>query len=258
MQIILTKQEQETFTNLLRDIADMKSGLAEILTLLRPVAPAPEILWPYANWENCKYTFPDASEIRALDIRRTDFQSPFIKFGADGSIRFDLPEGMEFTPTPNAKFPRIERREYKNISAKTNFTKGEIITRDFVVIFHKLNLGTADIVFTQMHGEKDPYYKIVAGKNGIRVQCKTKEALSGDDVIRQLLPHAELEYERPYRFTSSFDGTTLDISLDGNTFTIPFARTDGYYPKDGAYGPPGARLTHKPAEATGHFTRGVL
>ncbi len=250
MQIILTEQEQETFATLLKDIADMKSGLAEIRALLKETAPAPDIIWPYANWENCKYTFPDASERPALEIRSPDFQNLYIKFAPDGSIRFDLPEGMDFIPTPNAKYPRIERREYKNRVAKTNFTKGDIITRDFVVIFHKLNLGVADVVWTQMHGEKDPYYKVVAGKNGIRVQCKTKEALSGDDVIRQLLPHTGLELEHPYRFTSTFDGTTLDIALDGNTFTIPFARTDGYYPKDGAYGPPGANLTHKPASTT--------
>lgn len=250
MQIILTEEEQEIFSSLLKDIAEMKSGLAEINALLKEKVPAPEILWPYANWENCKYTFPDASEKPALDIRSPDFQSPYIKFNADGSIRFDLPEGMNFTPTPNAKNPRIERREYKNRGEKTNFTKGDIITRDFVVIFHKLTLGVADVVWTQMHGIDDPYYKVVAGKNGIRVQCKTKEALSGDDIVRQLLPHTELELERPYRFVSAFDGTTLEIALDGNAFTIPFDRADGYYPKDGAYGPPGASLTHKPASTT--------
>ncbi|MBK6896281.1 MAG: hypothetical protein IPH06_06800 [Alphaproteobacteria bacterium] len=247
MQIILSKEEQDTFATLLKDIADMKSGLAEIRALLQNNTNPPDIIWPYGNWENCKYTFPDASERPAPDIRKTDFENPYIKFAPDGSIGFDLPEGMDFTPTPNAKYPRIERREYKRIAAKTNFTKGDIITRGFVVIFHKLNLGVADVVWTQMHGEKDPYYKVVAGKNGIRVQCKTKEALSGDDSVRQLLPHTELEYERPYRFVSAFDGATLNIALDGNMFTIPFARTDGYYPKDGAYGPPGASLTHKPA-----------
>lgn len=250
MQIVLSNEEQKTFESLLKDIADMKTGIAEIRALLKETAPAPDIIWPYGNWENCKYTFPDALEKPALEIRKTDFSSPFIKFNPDGSIRFDLPEGMDFTTTPNAKYPRIERREYKRIAAKTNFTKGDIITRDFVVIFHKLNLGVADVVWTQMHGEKDPYYKVVAGKNGIRVQCKTKEALSGDDMVRQLLPHGELQLERPYRFVSSFDGTTLNIALDGNAFTISFDRTDGYYPKDGAYGPPGASLTHKPVSDT--------
>lgn len=98
MQIILSKEEQDTFATLLKDIADMKSGLAEIRALLQNNTNPPDIIWPYGNWENCKYTFPDASERPAPDIRKTDFENPYIKFAPDGSIGFDLPEGMDFTP----------------------------------------------------------------------------------------------------------------------------------------------------------------
>lgn len=242
MQILPTDEEKATIAALLKDVSDIKANTQKILDLLQPKPD--EIQWPYGNWENCKYTLPDASEVPALNIRKTDYQSPYIKFYGDGSITFNLPTGIDFGTTPNAKNPRIERREYKNMAAKSNYVKGDIVTRDFVTVFHKLNLGTSDVVFTQMHGEEDPYFKFVAGKKGIRVQCKTKEGLPGDDVVKQLLPHDQLGYEVPYRLNWKFDGTILDILINGTKTSIAFDRKDSYYPKDGAYGPLGVSLTH--------------
>jgi len=228
------------------------AALEEAIKSLLTPAPAP-LIWPYGNWENCKYTFPDASEVPALDIRNTGFDSKFIKFNPDGSIRFSLPEGIDFTPTKTAKNPRMERREYKDMKAKTNFKKGDIIIRDFYVIFHKLNLGASDVVWSQMHGEDpnstgdEPYWKIVAGKNGVRIQCKTIENLPEDNKVLPVLPHSELELEKPYRYRSVFDGSVFEGRFHETDFNVVFNRTDEYYAKEGAYGPLGAVLSHLPS-----------
>ncbi|MCB1592020.1 MAG: hypothetical protein KDI90_06165 [Alphaproteobacteria bacterium] len=248
MLLMPTDEERALFEGLLKDVTEIKTGMRELRDLLtaRNPRPDPETIWPYGNWENCKYTFPDASEIPALQIRRADFQSPYIRFAPDGSIRFDLPEGTAGKPTPSAQYLRIERREYKDMSAKTDFVQGDIIKRDFLVVFHALNRGVSDVVFTQIHGNPDPYFKVAAGKKGIRVLCKTREGLSGDDVIRELLPHEALEYERPYRYRCLFDGTNLEIGIDNNRLGVVFERRDPCYPKDGAYSPLGVSLTHRP------------
>lgn len=246
MQTILEPEEFDALHKAFEDIADIKADLELIKTKLLGGTQS-EIKWPYGNWENCKYTFPDAQELPALDIRKIEMKSPYIKFNADGSIKFDMPVGINFGTTTNAKNPRMERREYKNMAAKTNYSKGDIVTRDFIVVFHKLNLGTADVVWTQMHGEEDPYYKVVAGKSGIRVQCKTKLGLPGDDAVKTLIPHGELKYETAYRYRSQFDGVTYTASINDNApISVKFDRPDTYYPKEGAYGPLGVSLTHKP------------
>lgn len=243
MEIIFTDAENKIIESYGKQLMRIEDKLDR---LLAASAPKPkEIIWPYGNWGNSKYTFPNASEVPALDIRDPSFQSPYIQFKDDGSITFNLPDGISFTPTKNAKNPRMERREYKDMKAKTNYRAGDMIRRDFATVFHALNFGKDDVVFSQVHGEEQPYFKIVAGKDGIRVQCKTRDGLSGDDVVKKLLPHADLKLETAYRLTWAFDGRNLAIQCGGGPIeTIIFNRTDEYYPKDGAYGPLGARLSH--------------
>lgn len=212
-------------------------------------------VYPYGNWVNSKYTFPDASERPALEVIGID--SPYIKFHPDGSITYTLPEGLEGTPTTNAKYLRIERREYKDMATKENYTQGDIIWRDNCVVFNKLLLGVADVVFTQVHGtpwvvngkkSDTPYFKWVAGKDGVRSQFKTKWGLSSDDKVISLLPKSELIEGKEYCYKWWLDGVKFTYDFNGNTGGLTFDRPDDYYPKDGAYGPVGVSLTHKPAK----------
>lgn len=223
------------------------------LEALETQTPAAPVKLPYPNFENSKYTFPDAKEYPALDVMK--ITSEYIKFNADGSITYSLPAGLTGTPTANAKFLRIERREYKNMPTKTNYKKGDVISRNNCVTFHKLNLGVDDAVFTQVHGtpwtvngrrDDTPYFKWVAGKDGVRIQAKTKWGLDKDDRVVSLMSRANLKLNTLYCYTWRFDGTTLTYDFAGTKGTIVFDRPDEHYPKDGAYGPVGVSLTHHP------------
>jgi len=223
-----------------------------ILQRLTALEKPPSVKLPYPNFENSKYTFPDNKEYPALDVMK--MTSEYIKFNANGSITYTLPAGLTGTPTANAKFLRIERREYKNMATKANYKKGDVISRSVGVTFHKLNLGTDDVVFSQVHGTpfvKDgvssdtPYFKMVAGKDGVRLQLKTKWGLVKDDRVIQLLPHAELKEATEYFFNWTLDGTTFKYKFGSTEGTIIFDRPDDFYPKDGAYGPVGVSLTHR-------------
>lgn len=232
----------------------------EILDLIERVeklekgtpAPLPSIKLPYGNWENSKFTFPDAKEYPALEVMK--MTSEYIKFNVDGSITYSLPAGLTGTPTANAKFLRIERREYENMLKKENYEKGDVLVRTEYVTFHKLNLGVDDVVFSQVHGapytlngvtSDTPYFKWVAGKNGIRIQAKTKWNLAADNVIKIIIPKDQLKENFDYPFYWDFNGVTLNYDVNGMKGSIPFDRPDEYYPKDGAYGPVGVSLTHR-------------
>jgi hypothetical protein len=139
------------------------------------------------------------------------------------------------------------------MAAKTNYKQGDLISRKNCVTFHKLNLGTADTVFTQVHGtpwtvngvkSDTPYFKWVAGKNGVRAQIKTKWGLPEDDKTIQLLPKDQLKEGQKYCYSWTLDGKTMTYNFNGNSGTITFDRSDEFYPKDGAYGPVGVSLTH--------------
>jgi len=188
------------FSELSLRLDNQDKALAEILDLLKTKPSAVKL--PYPNFENSKYTFPDNKEYPALDVMK--MTSEYIKFNANGSITYTLPAGLTGTPTANAKFLRIERREYKNMATKANYKKGDVISRSVGVTFHKLNLGTDDVVFSQVHGtpfvkdgkESDtPYFKMVAGKDGVRLQLKTKWGLAKDDMVIPLLNHSDLKQE---------------------------------------------------------------
>lgn len=235
-------------------IATIDAQIADILQRLEKLetATAPAPVLPYPNFENSKYTFPDAKEYPALDVMK--MTSEYIKFNADGSITYTLPAGLVGIPTPNAIYYRIERREHKDITKKTNYKKGDFIERNNCVTFHKLNLGVSDVVFTQVHGtpwvvngkkSDTPYFKWVAGKNGVRIQAKTKWGLGSDDRTITLLLKADLKEQTEYCYDWTFDGVTLTYDFAGTKGTIVFDRPDEYYPKDGAYGPVGVSLTHR-------------
>jgi hypothetical protein len=242
--------ETEAQNALNQNILQQFSALvARVSKLEKPVAA---VKLPYPNFENSKYTFPDKKEYPALDVIK--MTSEYIKFNTDGSITYNLPAGLTGTPTANAKYLRIERREYKNMATKSNYKKGDVISRSMGVTFHKLNLGVDDVVFSQVHGvpwvqagvESDtPYFKMVAGKTGVRIQAKTKFALPKDDVVILLMPASELKEGVEYPLIWSLDGTTLNYSFNGVKGVINYSRPDEYYPKDGAYGPVGVSLTHR-------------
>ena len=228
-------------------------GILRRLEILEAeTVPLPAVKLPYPNFENSKYTFPDNKEYPALDVMK--MTSEYIKFNADRSITYNLPAGLTGTPTANAKYLRIERREYKNMALKSNYKKGDVISRSMGVTFHKLNMGVDDVVFSQVHGtpftqggvtSDTPYFKMVAGKTGVRIQAKTKFALAKDDVVIPLMLPADLKEGVEYPLIWSLDGTTLNYSFNGVKGVITYSRPDDYYPKDGAYGPVGVSLTHK-------------
>ena len=255
--LLISFPAQAQFVDTSKLEAKIKAQDAQIADILERIARlekgtvTPTTL-PYPNFENSKYTFPDAKEYPALDVMK--MTSEYIKFNADGSITYSLPAGLTGTPTANAKYLRIERREYKNMPTKTNYKKGDVIQRSTCVTFHKLNLGAEDTVFTQIHGtpwtvngrkSDTPYFKWVAGKDGVRIQAKTKWNLAKDDKIIQLIPKADLKEETEYCYKWNFDGVTLTYQFGKTAGTIVFDRPDEYYPKDGAYGPVGVSLTHR-------------
>jgi hypothetical protein len=230
-------------------IADILKRLEKLETA---TAQPPAPVLPYPNFENSKYTFPDAKEYPALDVMK--MTSEYIKFNADGSITYSLPAGLTGTPTANAKYLRMERREYEVMATKENYEKGDVLKRSNCVIFHKLNLGVADVVFTQVHGtpwvvngksSDTPYFKWVAGKDGVRGQFKTKWGLSDDDKVISLLPKSELVEGKEYCYKWTLDGVKFTYEFAGNAGSVTFDRPDEYYPKDGAYGPVGVSLTHR-------------
>jgi len=246
----MIKLDESELLNWIKTQEAFNQNMAQRLAALEK--PAVAVKLPYPNFENSKYTFPDNKEYPALDVMK--MSSEYIKFNANGSITYNLPAGLTGTPTANAKFLRIERREYKNMPTKSNYKKGDIISRSVGVTFHKLNLGTDDVVFSQVHGtpfvldgvESDtPYFKMVAGKNGVRMQVKSKWNLAKDDIVIQLLNHADLKQETEYLFNWTLDGTTLKFKFGPTEGTILFDRPDDFYPKDGAYGPVGVSLTHR-------------
>lgn len=253
-QVLDTTKLEEKLTSqdaINQAVSEEIAGILKRLDALENVNPPAPVL-PYPNFENSKYTFPDAKEYPALDVMK--MTSEYIKFNADGSITYSLPAGLTGTPTANAKYLRMERREYKNMATKSNYAKGDLIGRSNCVIFHKLLLGTADTVFTQVHGtpwivdgrkSDTPYVKWAAGKSGVRAQFKTKWGLSSDDKVIQLLPKADLIEGKEYCYKWWLDGVNFTYDFAGNTGGVTFDRPDEYYPKDGAYGPVGVSLTHR-------------
>lgn len=250
-QLIDTSALETKISSQDAQIKDILEKLAELEQKIDNLSTPSPITYPYSNWENSKYTFPDAKEYPALDVMK--MTSEYIRFNADGSITYSLPAGLTGTPTANAKFLRIERREYKDMAVKTNYKKGDKISRNNCVIFHKLNLGVSDAVFTQVHGtpwivnsvkSDTPYFKWVAGKDGVRAQFKTKWGLAEDDKVVVLLPKADLKLETKYCYNWTLDGSTMTYNFNGVKGVVNFDRPDEFYPKDGLYGPVGASLTH--------------
>lgn len=216
-------------------------NLINALEVSTSLSTQQEITYPY-DFTSSKMTYPDASEIFYPDFL---VDSEFIQFGSDGAVTYSIPFDVLGTTSGDAKYSRMETRFMKVTEDKTqwNWKNSEVVGQRFIVVFHELPDNNT-CVFTQLHGVDSPYFKVAAGKGSIRVLCKTREGLSGDDIVETLSDTVELNV--PYLIDWTTDGTTLNISIDNVSKEITFDRTDDYYPKAGCYGKGPASCTHVP------------
>ena len=212
----------------------------KLIEMLKGEEPQPDIeeLMPYPI-ENAKLTWPDASESFYPDYLNRD--SDVFRVNPDGSIYFRV---VKSGTTPNTKYSRCEFRWMKSPDDKKNWNwhVGEMLSMRYGVKMHSV-WGKDTTVVSQVHGEKDPYFKIAIGKGQVRALCKTREGLTKDDEV--IVLYDDAVPDKDYIIDWIFNGHNLSIrDATGSWNTVVFVREDSYYPKAGCYGKAPAECTH--------------